>query len=212
MKRITILSAILASALALGACGSSQESSSDESDMSSSSATAMHDAEHEAAHAAHAAEAAMQESATAVVRATSGHQIEGVVHFEQVADGVRVRATLHNLMPNSTHGFHIHEVGDCSAPDGTSAGGHYNPEGHDHGGPDSADRHAGDLGNIESDSGGNATLDMTVSNVTLHGAMNPIVGRSVIVHEGNDDLVSQPTGAAGARIGCGVIELDGMHE
>lgn len=210
MQRFIISASLITAALAFGGCSSSQQTSETKA-PSSSDTSGMH-AEHHAAHEAHEADMHMATSAVAVIHATEGNQIEGVVHFEQLEDGVRVRANLHNLMPNSMHGFHIHEHGDCSAPDGTSAGGHYNPEGHDHAGPHDDMRHAGDLGNIESDSGGNAMLDLTVDNITLNGDMNPIVGRGVIVHAGTDDLMSQPTGAAGPRIGCGVIELSAPSE
>src|SRR5207247_6522143 len=90
------------------------------------------------------------------------------------------------------------------APDATSAGGHYNPEGHQHGLPESADRHAGDLGNVEADKDGKAHYEITLNNVTILGAKNPILGRGVIVHAKVDDG-GQPVGNAGARIACGVI-------
>jgi Cu-Zn family superoxide dismutase len=130
------------------------------------------------------------------------------VRFTPTSDGgVRITADLKGLPPNSTHGFHIHEYGDCSAPDASSAGGHYNPDHHKHAGPNAPQHHAGDLGNIKTDAKGNAHLEITVHDITIDGEKNPVLGRAVIVHEKADDLKSQPTGDAGARIGCGVIGL-----
>ncbi|MEW6279664.1 MAG: superoxide dismutase family protein [Candidatus Eremiobacterota bacterium] len=145
--------------------------------------------------------------AVAVVHPTAGNRAEGTVWFVQVDDRVKVTADIQGLAPNGTHGFHIHEWGDCSKPDATSAGSHYNPEGHAHAGPDTEARHAGDLGNLHADENGRAHLELTLDNVSIHGGKNPILGRSVIIHAGADDLKSQPTGNAGDRIGCGVIGL-----
>ena len=145
--------------------------------------------------------------AIAVVHPTKGHQASGTVRFITVPTGVRVIAEITGLSPNGVHGFHIHEWGDCSAPDATSAGSHYNPDGHPHGGPHDAVRHAGDFGNLQADAQGNAKLDFVVDNITIAGLKNPVIGRSVIVHVKADDLKSQPTGDAGGRIGCGVIGI-----
>jgi superoxide dismutase, Cu-Zn family len=145
--------------------------------------------------------------AVAVLHPTEGNQTTGTIHFQSVGDAkVRVAATVEGLAPNSVHAIHIHEFGDCTAPDATSAGGHYNPEGHPHALPDKKERHAGDLGNLRADAQGKATLDLTVDNITINGSKNPIVGRSVIVHDKLDDG-SQPVGNAGGRISCGVIGL-----
>lgn len=147
-------------------------------------------------------------NAIAVIHPSGNHDVHGVVQFESRPDGgVRITADLQGLPPNSTHGFHIHEYGDCSAADLGSAGGHYNPQHHPHGGPQTSPHHAGDLGNVKADAQGNAHLDMTVHDITIDGRHNPIIGRAVIVHEGEDDLTSQPSGDAGSRIGCGVIGL-----
>jgi Cu-Zn family superoxide dismutase len=109
------------------------------------------------------------------------------------------------LAPGS-HGFHIHEKGDCSAPDGTSAGGHFNPLGKPHAHPTVADRHAGDLPMLEADASGNATLTATIDLVTIGSGATDIVGRGVIVHKDPDDWKTQPTGNSGARVACGVIK------
>jgi Cu-Zn family superoxide dismutase len=145
--------------------------------------------------------------AAAVLEPTEGNQVTGTVNFLEAPDGIRVRATIEGLEPNTTHGFHIHEEGDCSAPDGTSAGGHFNPTDDPHGGPnDPADqRHVGDLGNLESNADGVATYERVDDLLTVEGNTS-ILGRGMIVHAGTDDLESQPTGDAGARLACGVIE------
>ena len=142
--------------------------------------------------------------AVAVLHPTAGQQCHGVVLFTQDGDSVKVVAELEGLNPNQKHAFHIHQFGDCSSPDGMSAGGHYNPEGHQHGLPSTESRHAGDLGNVEADGQGKAHYEITVNNISIAGPKNPIVGRAVIVHAKPDDG-GQPVGNAGARIGCGVI-------
>jgi len=132
--------------------------------------------------------------------------VSGVVRFRQTGDQtVRVMVDLKGLPPNSTHGFHIHEKGDLSAPDLTTAGAHFNPGGGKHGGLKSDDRHAGDLGNIQSDAQGNAKMEITAHGVSIDGE-NSIVGRSVLVHAQADDLKTDPSGESGARIAGGVIE------
>ncbi|HKJ81421.1 MAG TPA: superoxide dismutase family protein [Ignavibacteriaceae bacterium] len=143
--------------------------------------------------------------AVCVVHPTKGHKAHGVVTFTKVDKGVKVVADIEGLKPGK-HGFHIHEYGDCSAVDGTSAGGHFNPENVKHGGPMDKVRHVGDMGNITADINGKAHLEWTDSMLTFWGP-HSIIGRGLIIHEGTDDLHSQPTGAAGARAGCGVIGI-----
>ena len=144
-------------------------------------------------------------NAIAVLQPLGNSNVHGTVRFTQEADGVRIVADVEGLPPNTTRGFHIHEYGDCSSPDGTSAGGHYNPEQVPHAGPDASRHHAGDMGNIKSDDTGHAKLDMVMHGITINGAGNPIAGRSIVLHAEADDLKSQPTGNAGARVACGVI-------
>jgi Cu-Zn family superoxide dismutase len=143
--------------------------------------------------------------AVAVLHPTTGSSVRGMVTFEQASNGVKVVADVEGLTPGK-HGFHIHKYGDCSAPDGTSAGGHFNPEGKPHGGPTDKERHVGDLGNIVADADGKAHFEWTDTVIALFGP-HCIVGRAVIVHAGEDDLTSQPTGDAGARAACGVIGI-----
>ncbi len=144
--------------------------------------------------------------AVAVVYPTRGNTALGTVWFTDVPGGVRVVGEFHGLPVDSRLGFHIHEFGDCTAPDASSAGGHYNPEGHSHGGSDSPSHHAGDLGNIRSSPAGDAYLDITAPDVSIDG-VHPILGRSVVIHARQDDLHSQPAGNSGPRIGCGVIGI-----
>lgn len=142
--------------------------------------------------------------ARAEVHASSGSQVKGVVTFSQVADGVKIVADFEGLTPGK-HGFHVHEKGDCSAHDGSSAGGHFNPTNQPHGGPDSEKRHAGDFGNVVADDSGKAHYERIDKVIRLNGEQS-IVDKSIVIHQDPDDLVSQPTGNSGARIGCGVIK------
>jgi superoxide dismutase, Cu-Zn family len=143
--------------------------------------------------------------AVAKLEPKSGSQVSGTVTFTKSGDQVEVVADLQNLKPGN-HGFHIHDKGDCSAPDAASAGGHFNPTHQHHGGPNTAERHAGDLGNIVADSAGKAHLDWK-GKLDLSGP-NSIVGKSVVVHEKEDDLKTDPAGNSGARIACGVITAE----
>src|SRR5215831_5994300 len=119
--------------------------------------------------------------AVAVLHSTAGQNCHGVVRFTQDGESVKVVADLEGLNPGQKHAFHIHQFGDCSAPDGMSAGGHYNPEGHKHGLPETEERHAGDLGNVQADDQGKAHYEITVKNVSVNGSKNPIIGHAVIV-------------------------------
>lgn len=143
-------------------------------------------------------------TAVAILKPTKDSQIHGRVAFAPVEKGVLVIAEVHGLKPGK-HGFHIHEKGDCSAPDGSSAGGHFNPSEMPHGAPDAEKRHAGDLGNVEADENGDAFYERIDTVIKLEGP-NSIVGRAVIVHNDPDDFTTQPTGNAGGRGACGVIE------
>jgi Cu-Zn family superoxide dismutase len=142
--------------------------------------------------------------AHAVIEPKSNSQVKGNVYFTQLKDGVLVLAEIDNLTPGD-HGFHVHEFGDCSAPDASTVGGHFNPTHHKHGGPDDPDRHLGDLGNITADSNGHAYFMRVDKVMSLNGA-NSIIGHAIIVHADKDDFVSQPAGNSGKKIGCGKIE------
>ena len=144
--------------------------------------------------------------AQAHITPTPGHQIDGQFRLYQVdRQTVRVTAQVKGLAPNSVHGFHIHEKGDCSAPDATSAGGHYNPTGHAHG-KAGMESHVGDLPSLVADNTGTATLIWETRNLSIgDGKPTDVLGRAVILHRDRDDYTSQPAGNSGARIGCGVI-------
>lgn len=141
----------------------------------------------------------------AVLHPTEGNSTAGTVVFKQLKKGkVEVTAHVTGLNPGSTHAIHVHQWGDVRASDGTSAGDHYNPEGHPHGLPDEDMRHAGDFGNLEADANGEADFTLTVDNISLMMGKNPVIGRSIVVHAKEDDG-GQPTGNAGPRIATGVI-------
>jgi Cu-Zn family superoxide dismutase len=141
--------------------------------------------------------------AVAVLAPASGKNVAGQVTFLQETEGVRVTANLTGLTPGK-HGFHIHEKGDCSAADFSSAGGHFNPTSQKHGAPTDPEHHLGDFGNIEANQQGEARFERVVNWLSFKGT-NSFVGRAVIVHEKADDLQSQPSGNAGGRLACGVI-------
>ena len=143
-------------------------------------------------------------TAAATLSPTEGYEATGEVTFAETENGVRVTATVQGLSEGQ-HGFHIHEHGDCSAPDASSAGGHFNPDGTPHGAPTApADqRHMGDMGNLEAGTDGTTTYDRVDTVIDF----DAILGKAVIVHGGADDLTSQPSGAAGPRVACGVSAL-----
>jgi len=149
--------------------------------------------------------ASSAQQASAVLAPTQGNTVKGNALFKQEADGsVKVTAEISGLTPGA-HGFHIHEKGDCSAPDATSAGGHFNPHQTAHG--KAGEGHAGDLPSLEADAEGNAKLDVTLNSITLTGD-HSIIGRGLIIHAAPDDYTTQPTGNAGARAACAVIQKD----
>ena len=141
----------------------------------------------------------------ATLRPTKGHSTAGVITFSKLKYGVRIHGRFTDLSPGA-HGIHIHELGDCRAEDGSSAGGHYNPHGKAHGAPDAAVRHVGDIGNILSGQNGVAVIDRVDPLIVLEGE-NAIIGRSVVIHANEDDFITQPHGAAGERLACGTIGL-----
>jgi Cu-Zn family superoxide dismutase len=145
-------------------------------------------------------------------KAPGQDDVKGIVRFTPADNGVKVHAEITGLEPNSKHGFHIHEKADLSDPELKSAGGHFNPGMHKHGGPGTSERHGGDLGNLEADAQGKATYDATAEGVTLDDPKTGIIGRSVVIHAKADDLKTDPAGDSGARIAAGVIERGGGRE
>lgn len=190
-SRIMVLTLWCSSTLgALGCGGSGQSAAPPESPAS------------EVAEAAPLAAAGKTVSVT--LQPKSGSQLSGTGTLTETEAGVRVELSLENVPPGE-HGAHVHETGDCSAPDGSSAGDHYNPGSHPHALPSSEPRHLGDLGNISIGADGTGTLEIVAPGATLkEDDPNSFLGRAIIVHEKQDDG-GQPTGNAGGRIGCAEI-------
>jgi len=144
--------------------------------------------------------------ATAQLQPTKGSKTFGEATFEQVGDKVRVVVFVQGLKPGQEHGLHVHEAGDCSSGDGMSAKGHFNPHGKPHGHHGSAERHAGDLPSLKANKEGRANVQVDLDVITVAPGPASIIGRGLIVHADPDDYKTQPTGNAGARIACGVIQ------
>jgi superoxide dismutase, Cu-Zn family len=149
--------------------------------------------------------AAASAVAVAQLKPTAGNMVSGEVRFEQVGSKVVVSAVITGLKPNSEHGFHVHEKGDCSAPDATSAGGHFNPGGKPHAHYDKGERHAGDMPNLRADSAGSTRVMWETSLLSVGGGASNVIGRAVVIHRDPDDYASQPAGNSGPRLACGVI-------
>ena len=195
----------LAGALALTACKQGAEPDAAPADTAATPA-ATAPAETPAADPA-APPAMATPVATAQLAPTKDSTVAGTISFNLVDGKLHASGDISGLKPNSQHGFHIHEKGDCSAPDGTSAGGHFNPGHSEHGSVDAPVHHGGDMPNITADAQGNAHIDGPVaSNVNVgKGDEFDILGRGLIVHADPDDYKTQPTGNAGARLACAVI-------
>ncbi len=149
-------------------------------------------------------------TANVTLAATQGHNVTGTISIAPMGEGVHLTGSLQGLPPNGEFGFHIHEKGDCSAPDASSAGGHLNPAGVEHGNPQSPPHHAGDISNAKSDAQGVAQINAHVDGLTLgDGGASDVVGKAVVVHEKTDDYKTQPSGGSGARVACGVITAGG---
>lgn len=145
--------------------------------------------------------------AVANLASASGSLVSGRLTLVPMGDGVHVTGEIGGLQPNGSHGFHIHEKGDCSAADASSAGGHFNPAAQPHGRAGHGAHHAGDGDNLIADAQGVARVNAHFSGVNLGGGgANDIAGRALIVHANADDYSSQPAGNAGARVACGLIK------
>jgi Cu-Zn family superoxide dismutase len=142
-------------------------------------------------------------SASAELLARSGSMVSGTVGFSETNGRLRVEAKVAGLTPGE-HGFHIHEAGDCSAPDASSAKGHFNPGGKAHGHHAGDEHHGGDMPNLIANAQGEAYYTAEIRGLTLSGATG-VVGRSVVIHADPDDYKSQPAGNSGKRVACGVI-------
>lgn len=143
--------------------------------------------------------------ATAQLKSASGSKAIGEATFEQIGNNkVRVFLFAQGLKPNAQHGVHIHEVGDCSAPDASSAKGHFNPTGKPHGAPGAG--HAGDLPMLKANAKARGNINYDAQGLTVTPGSSSVVGKAIVIHADPDDLTSQPAGNSGARIACGVIQ------
>jgi Cu-Zn family superoxide dismutase len=192
------LVALFAMAMLASSCGQNQEQETretpapaEEQTESSSGSTA-------------ATPAGLGAKATATIEPRSGSSLRGTATFTEEAEGVRVVVEVAGAPPGD-HAVHVHENGDCSAPDASSAGSHFNPEQHEHGGPHTAVRHPGDFGNLTVGADSTGRIELVTKDLTVGESPISVVGLSIIVHEKADDF-SQPVGNAGGRIGCGLIE------
>ena len=149
--------------------------------------------------------AGAQTRVAATLAPSAGNNVAGTVVFVQAGRKVFVVAEVTGLKPGP-HGFHVHEKGDCSAPDFSSAGGHFNPGSQPHGDPTAGAHHAGDMPMLVADASGKATARAELRTMTIGSGEGDIVGKSVVVHADADDYRSQPAGNSGARIACGVIK------
>ena len=203
MTRITALLAFACVALLAGCTNDNQGAPAS---PAASPATAASPASSPTASPAPAGSSAR---AHAMLASASNSDVSGTLSFASTGGGVRITGRITGLKPDSTHGFHIHEHGDCSTPDASSAGGHFNPTQQPHGHPGEGQRHAGDLPNQQANAEGVATIDVLAKDIQLGtGGSTDILGGAVIVHAQPDDYSSQPSGNAGARIACGVITRD----
>jgi len=136
-----------------------------------------------------------------------GADVGGALNLVSSDGAVVVTGLVTGLAPDSEHGFHIHEKGDCSSPDFKSAGEHFNPTAQAHGNPASPPHHAGDIPNLKASNEGKADVNARIEGVTLgDGGANDLVGKAVVVHAKIDDYQTQPSGNSGDRIACGVIQ------
>ncbi len=203
MKTMFTSALALVLAAAIGGCGKKDEKKAEDKTAETTPAKT----ETKTAEPAKPAEPSGPPPMIAKIEPSSGSNVHGNVWFSQRKDVVTIRTHIEGLTPG-LHGFHIHETGDCSAPDGTSAGGHFNPTGKNHGKPDAEDHHAGDLGNLAANGKGIAEKELGSTDITLGDGPNSIAGKAVIIHADRDDFKTQPTGNAGGRVACGVIEVE----
>jgi Cu-Zn family superoxide dismutase len=181
-----------ATVLAISACSSTPTKSAPPSSASTSTSTSTSTAK----------------AAVVNLASASGSLVSGRLSVTPMGDGVHLTGEIGGFTPNSVHAIHIHEKGDCSAADASSAGGHFNPGGSPHGKVDSGAHHGGDMDNITANGEGVAKVSVHAAGVTLGGgAANDVAGKAVIVHAAPDDYKTQPTGNAGGRQACGVITV-----
>jgi Cu-Zn family superoxide dismutase len=195
--RLLPLATTIASSLLLAACAGTGEHRSGSPAASADAA---------ASASATASTSSTLSAASANLAAASGSLASGQLKLMPMGDGVHITGTIGGLKSNGTHAFHIHEKGDCSAADASSAGGHFNPASQPHGRASNPQHHAGDSDNLVANADGSATVNAHFNGVVLGGGgSNDVVGKAIVVHADADDYTSQPSGNAGSRIACGVI-------
>lgn len=207
--QVELATVVASSILVLAACGGSQQSpepaAPEGTFAAEEAAPAAPVAEPAPAPEPEPAAEAPPKTIEVALQPKSNSKLAGKATFTETPEGVRIVLAVENVKPGD-HGTHIHEKGDCSAADGSSAGGHYNPTSHPHALPASSPRHLGDLGNITVGKDGTGTLEIVAPGANLKdGDPNSFVGRAIIVHEKKDDG-GQPVGNAGGRIGCAEIK------
>lgn len=177
--------------LALSSCGADKETKEPE-ELFSMDNTETH---------SHVAEVVLSEA--------SASGLTGIATFTDNHGSVTLTVNVSNVKTPGLHAIHLHQNGDCSAPDASSAGGHWNPTDDHHGKWDTEHFHKGDIGNIDVKADGTGSLTLTTDKwcVDCSDSTKNVVGKSIIIHEGADDFTTQPTGNAGGRIGCGVVTL-----
>lgn len=143
--------------------------------------------------------------ATARLESKSSSTVTGEADFTEKKGGVEISIEIKGAKPGQ-HGVHLHDKGDCSAPDASSAGGHFNPDNKAHGSPTVDPHHAGDFGNITVNKKGSGKLKLTVKGLTVAPGPNSVVGHALVIHADTDDLKTQPAGNSGARVACGVVQ------
>jgi Cu-Zn family superoxide dismutase len=143
---------------------------------------------------------------TGTFRGAPGTGISGTVELVQQGNDVQIVGEVAGAKPGP-HGLHIHAVGDCSAPDFSTAGGHFNPTGASHACPPTDPRHAGDFGNLQIDSDGQGRFEIVSDRISLAPGPISVRGLAMILHDDADDCVSQPAGGSGARVACAIIEV-----
>lgn len=191
-------SMVTVAALCIVACGKKQGAAISEAPPAGDSPTV--------ANATATAETAP--SAMVQLAATQGNTANGGLKIAAAGNAVKLSGTVQGLKPASEFGFHFHEKGDCSSPDATSAGAHFNPTDAAHGHPQNPPHHAGDMLNVRSDAQGVAEVSLDNANVSLQtGALNDVLGKALVMHAKPDDYTTQPAGDSGDRIACGVIAL-----
>jgi Cu-Zn family superoxide dismutase len=183
--------------LALGLAGCAHKGASSASSETAAAKRAPHEP---------SIDAGLEKTAGAHLEPKSGNTtLKGHVELVESPVGVRLVLNVEGAPPGE-HGAHIHEKGDCSDPEAKNAGGHWNPAGHHHGAPPPTVSHLGDLGNLKVGEDGTGHLEVTSEGWKIgDGSADDLIGKAIVIHGGPDDLVSDPSGNSGPRIGCGVI-------